>query len=73
MPQPTLSDVHVDGPLTNLSVRFSQSSDMFLANRVFPTVRVQHRSDLYYTYDRSFWFRTDAQKRAPATESAGSG
>jgi hypothetical protein len=46
---------------------------MFLANRVFPTVRVQHRSDLYYTYDRSFWFRTDAQKRAPATESAGSG
>lgn len=73
MPQPTLSDVHVDGPLTNLSVRFSQSSDMFLANRVFPTVRVQHRSDLYYTYDRSFWFRSDAQKRAPATESAGSG
>lgn len=73
MPQPTLSDVHVDGPLTNLSVRFTQSSDMFLANKVFPTVRVQHRSDLYYTYDRSFWFRTDAQLRAPATESAGSG
>ncbi len=73
MPQPTLSDVHVDGPLTNLSVRFTQSSDMFLAQKVFPFVRVQHRSDQYYTYDRSFWFRSDAQLRAPATESAGSG
>lgn len=73
MPQPTLSDVHVDGPLTNLSVRFTQSSDMFLAQKVFPFVRVQHRSDKYYTYDRSFWFRSDAQLRAPATESAGSG
>lgn len=73
MPQPTLSDVHVDGPLTNISVRFSQSADMFLAQKVFPAVRVQHRSDVYYTYDRSFWFRSDAQLRGPATESAGSG
>ncbi len=73
MPQPTLSDVHVDGPLTNLSVRFTQSNDTFLANKVFPMVRVQHRSDLYYTYDRSFWFRSDAQLRGPGTESAGSG
>lgn len=73
MPQPTLSDVHVDGPLTNLSVRFTQSNDTFLANKVFPMVRVQHRSDQYYTYDRSFWFRSDAQLRGPATESAGSG
>ncbi len=73
MPQPTLSDVHVDGPLTNLSVRFTQSNDTFLANKVFPMVRVQHRSDQYYTYDRSFWFRSDAALRGPATESAGSG
>lgn len=73
MPQPTISDVHVDGPLTNLSVRFSQSSDMFVANTVFPAVRVQNRSDKYYTYDRSFWFKSDAQMRAPGTESAGSG
>lgn len=73
MPQPTLSDVHIDAALTNLSVRFSQSSDMFIANSVFPMVRVQHRSDKYYTYDRSFWFKSDAQLRGPATESAGSG
>lgn len=73
MPQPTLSDVHVDRALTDLSVRFTQSADMFIANRVFPQVRVQNRSDKYFTYDRSYWFKSDAQLRGPGTESAGSG
>lgn len=73
MPQPTLSDVHVDRALTDLSVRFTQSADMFIANRVFPQVRVQNRSDVFYTYDRSYWFKSDAQLRGPGTESAGSG
>ena len=73
MPQPTLSDVHVDRALTDLSVRFSQSNDAFIADKVFPVVRNQHKSDKYYTYDRSYWLRTDAQLRGPATESAGSG
>lgn len=73
MPQPTLSDVHVDRALTDLSVRFTQSADMFIADRVFPRVRVQNRSDKYFTYDRSYWFKTEAQLRGPATESAGAG
>lgn len=73
MPQPTLSDVHVDRALTDLSVRFSQSADMFIADKVFPQVRVSNRSDKYFTYDRSYWFRSDAQLRGPATESAGTG
>ena len=73
MPQPTMSDVHVDRALTDLSVRFTQSMDRFVADRVFPRVPVQHRSDKYYVYDRSYWYKTDAQLRAPATESAGSG
>lgn len=73
MPQPTLSDVHVDRPLTDLSVRFTQSADQFIADKVFPTVNVQNRSDKYYTYDRAYWFKSDAQLRGPGTESAGSG
>lgn len=73
MPQPTLSDVHVDRALTDLSVRYTQSADMFIANKVFPTVRVRNRSDVFYTYDRSYWFKSDAQLRGPGTESAGSG
>lgn len=71
MPQPSISDVHVNRPLTNLSVAFMQAGDAFLASRVFPRVPVDKRSNQYWTYDRTFWYRTDAQKRAPGTESAG--
>ena len=73
MPQPTLSDIHVDRALTDLSVRYTQSADMFIASKVFPQVRVPNRSDVYYVYDRSYWYKSDAQLRGPGTESAGSG
>ncbi len=73
MPQPTKSDVHVDRPLTNMSVAFIQDQRDFVASRVFPVLPVQKQSDLFYVYDKKQWFRTDSQKRAPTTESAGSG
>ena len=73
MPQPTMSDLHVDQALTDLSVRFSQSEDMFVSRKVFPQVGVPNKSDKYYTYNREFWFKSDAEKRGPAAESAGSG
>src|SRR3990167_10211675 len=74
MPQPSGgSEVHVDRALTDLSVRFGQSADQFIATRVFPQVGVRNRSDKFFVYDRSYWFRTDAQLRASGTESAGSG
>lgn len=73
MPQPTRGDVHVNAPLSNLSIAFLQSQDMFVSNTVFPNVPSSKKSDSYFTYDRSFWFRSEAQKRAPSTESAGGG
>ncbi len=73
MPQPTPSDVHVDAALTNISVAFIQDASNFVAEQVFPTVPVDHRSDKYFVYDRAFWNKNQAKKRAPATESAGSG
>lgn len=73
MPQPTSSDVHVDRPLTQISVAFMQEQTGFVANRVFPTVPVAKQSDLYFVYRRSDWHRNEVKKRAPATESAGSG
>lgn len=72
--QPSPSDVHVDRALTDLSVRYSQANEgRFIASKVFPVVRSQSRSDKYFVYDRSYWLRTEAKKRAPATESAGIG
>jgi hypothetical protein len=73
MPQPTRGDVHVNRPLTNISVAFLQDQSRFIADKVFPSVPVMKKSDLYFTYPKEQWFRTDAQKRAPSTESAGSG
>jgi hypothetical protein len=73
MPQPTASDVHVNAPLTQISIAFLQSADQFIADKVFPMVPVTHQSDRYYEYLRGNWFRSSAQSRAPGTESAGGG
>lgn len=73
MPQPTASDVHVNAPLTGISIAFLQDQTGFVARKVFPVVPVQKQSDRYYVYDKKQWFRSDARKRAPGTESAGSG
>ncbi len=71
--KPTPSDVHVDQPLTNISIAYLQDQSRFVADRVFPVVPVNKQSDRYYAYDRGDWNRDDMQERAPSTESAGSG
>jgi hypothetical protein len=73
MPQPSRSQVHVDAVLSNLSTAYIQDDERFIATKVFPLVPVTKASDLYYTYDKDDWFRDEAQKRADASESAGSG
>ena len=73
MPQPSSSDVHVDAILTNISVAYMQDQGSYIANAVFPTLPVEKQSDKYYTYTKGDWFRDEAAKRAPSTESAGSG
>lgn len=73
MPQPTRSDVHVNRPLTNISVAYIQRAQDFIADKVFPIVPVMKQSDRYFVYDKAYWFAAGAQKRAPATESAGGG
>jgi hypothetical protein len=69
--QPSRSDVHVDRPLTNVSLAFLQQADNFVADRVFPVVPVSKQSDKYYTYDRGMFNRDEMEKRAPGAESAG--
>jgi hypothetical protein len=73
MPNPTAGDVHVNVPLTNISVAWIQKQQAFIANRVFPNVPVAQQSNRYYTYQRDDFFRSEAQLRAPGTESSGSG
>ncbi len=71
--QPSPGDVHVNKPLTNVSVRWSQNAEGFIADTVFPRLTVPNQSDIYYEYDRKNWLVGGAQKRGPASESAGGG
>lgn len=71
--QPTQGDVHVNTPLSNISIAFMQSAAAFVADQVFPNIPVQKQSDRYYTYDRGFFNRLEMQKRAAGTESKGIG
>ena len=73
MAQPTLSDVHVNALLSNLSLMYAQEESAFVASRVFPIVPVQKASDRYVVYSRADFNRNQMRKRAPSTESAGGG
>lgn len=73
MPTPTAGDVHVNRPLTNISIAYMQDAAGFVADRIFPNIGVQKQSDRYFRYDRSDFWRNQFKKRAPSTESAGSG
>ena len=71
--QPTPGDVHVNTPLTNISIHYAQSASNFIADQVFSNIPVAKQSDVYYEYDRGFFNRDEMEVRAPATESKGSG
>lgn len=73
MPEPVFSDVHVQAALTSISVAYLQSEDSYIADKVFPLVPVVHQADKYFKFSKDDYFRDEAQLRADATESAGSG
>ena len=73
MQQPAQVDVHVDAILTNISIAYIQKASNFISQKVFPVVPVDKQSDKYFKYNKQDWFRDEAELRADATESAGSG
>jgi len=69
MPLLTPSAVHIDQPLSNLTLAYVQEQTNFVADKVFPVVGVQRQSDKYYIYDRANMNRSgDVKKLAPRTE-----
>src|SRR3974390_1660948 len=73
MPQPTIGDVHVNRPLTNMSVGYVQDAKDFVAGQAFPPIPVNNKSDVYFKYNRGDFFRNGMQKRAPGTPAAAGG
>lgn len=70
---PAPGDVHVNAPLTNISVAYVQSQSNFIADQVFPNLPVEKQTDVYYLYNKGDFLRDEARKRAPSSESAGGG
>ncbi len=73
MPQPYLGQVHVNRPLTNISIAFIQDLTVFVSPHAFHIIPSDKRSNVYFTYTQNDWFRDEAQPRGSAEESAGSG
>ena len=73
MPSPTFQDVHVNAPLTNISIAYLQGPNDYIADKVFPVIPVPKASNIYFTYDRGAFFRDEAQVRVDGTESVGAG
>lgn len=65
----TYQDVHIDVPLTNLTIARVQDFTGFVADKVFPLVPVQKATDKYYVWNSGDFLRADDVKpRAPRTE-----
>ena len=47
--QPNASDVHIDSPLTNISIAYMQDQKEYIADKIFPVVPVDKQGDKYFT------------------------
>ena len=64
---PTPGDVHVNTPLTQISIAYLQNQTEFVAAQVCPIIPVTKQSDRYYVYNRGDFFRDQMQRRALAS------
>lgn len=66
-----MQDAHIDRAMTNVSVAYLQDASSFIADKVFPIVKVKRQSDVFYIYNKGDFMRDEAQLRSGASESAG--
>ena len=66
MANPTANDVHIDGPLANISIAYK--NDGYIADQIFPVVPVQKKSDKYFVFEKTAWYRNELSERGPGTE-----
>jgi len=65
MPSPTARDVHVNQPLTRISIAYRNAD--YIADQIFPIVPVDKQTDCYFVFDKQSWFRNRSGPRAPGT------
>jgi len=62
---PSVQRVHLDKPLTNISIGYQ--NEAYIADKIFKPIDVNKQSDRYYVYGMER-FRTHDDLRAPGTE-----
>jgi hypothetical protein len=67
----TAQDVHVDVPLSNVSIAYKNG--MYIADLIAPLVPVDFQSNKYYVFVKEDFFRDTAQYRAPGTATVAHG
>lgn len=73
MPQPTVTQVHIQAALTQIATAYLQDERNYVADQVFPVVPVEFQADKYFTFSKDDFFRDEARIRADGTESVGGG
>jgi hypothetical protein len=63
---PTSRDVHVDQPLTNVSLAYKNMQ--YIADELFPFLPVNKQSDIIPEYTKSYWFRNEARMASLGSE-----
>lgn len=63
---PVQGPIHVDRPLTNISIRYR--SEGLIADQLFPIVPVKNETDLFYIFDKANSLRTPLTLRANGGE-----
>lgn len=63
MPTLTPGDVHVNALLTNVGLRWKNTS--YIGDQICPIVPVKNKTDVYATWGKSAWFRDEARGVAP--------
>ena len=70
---PNRSQIHIDRPLTDVSIAYTQDVSNFVNEKVFPVINVGKQSDKYFTYDKGDALRVHTDVRNAGSESAGAG
>jgi len=69
VPQPSSGQLHIDHLLTNMALMYSQKAENFVADKVFPLLPVNHKSDDYLIYEKGTFYRSgQMEPRAPGQE-----
>jgi hypothetical protein len=71
--QPTRAQIHIDRPLTDMAIAFTQNAGDFIAGRALPVRAVSKQTDKYFIYNKQAFFRDDAKLRGPGDTSGRTG